>query len=204
MGRPKPLLRVGGKTLLGRALDSVLRSGVAETVVVLGHAAGQVRMSVPLHRTVVVENPEYERGISTSLQVGIRAAPPETVAFLIVLGDQPFVETETIDLLLSSWKPAGPKILIPTFRSHRGNPVLLDRSLRDAILSLRGDVGFRSLFDQHLADVREIPVDDPGILVDLDAPEQLETLSRGLRSRRPMRALLEELAETTHGDGGAG
>lgn len=200
MGRPKPLIPVGGKPLLARVLESVQRSLVAETIVVLGHAAKRIRKAVPLRDLVVVENPDHRMGMSTSLRAGIRAASRAADAYLIVLGDQPFVASETLNTLVSSWRAKGPRILIPTFRGRRGNPVLLDRSLAGEIRRLRGDAGFRSVFTRHADDIREVPVDDPGVLLDLDTPRQLKALSTGLRTGRPVRAVLQKLtaAESRH------
>lgn len=192
MGRPKPLIPVGGRPLLARVLETVRRSLVTETIVVLGHAADRIRKAVPLRDVVVVENPDHRRGMSTSLRAGVRAASRAADAYLIVLGDQPFVASETLNTLISSWQSNGPRILIPTFRGRRGNPVLLDRSLAGEICRIRGDVGFRSVFTRHADDIRELPVDDPGVLLDLDTPRQFKALSAGLRSGRPVRAVLED------------
>ncbi len=196
MGQPKPLLSINDRPLLDPVLDTVRRSRVDEIVVVLGHAADRVRKAVPLHGTVVVENPDYERGMSTSLQAGIRSADSAAEAFLVVLGDQPFVSSETIDALVGSWKRGGARILIPTFLGKRGNPVLVDRSLAGEVDTIRGDTGCRALFHDHPQDIREVPVDDPGILVDIDTPNQLENLTRSLASGRPVRKILEALVST--------
>lgn len=193
MGRPKPLIPVEGRPLLAHILEAVRRSLVTETIVVLGHAAERIRKAVPLLDVVVVENPDHRMGMSTSLRAGIRAASQAADAYLIVLGDQPFVASETLNTLISSRQANGPRILIPTFHGRRGNPVLLDRSLAAEIRRIRGDVGFRSVFTRHADDIREIPVDDPGVLLDLDTPRQLKALSTGLRSGRPVRAVLENL-----------
>lgn len=194
MGVPKPLLPFRGRLLLAHALDAVRRSSVATTVVVLGAAADRVRAAVPMQGVEVVQNPAYARGLSTSLQAGV-AAVPRADGFLFVLGDQPFVLTRTIDALVRSWEPDGSKILIPTFRGRRGNPVLVDRTLARTVETLRGDEGFRAIFPDHAGDIREIPVADPGILVDLDTPEQVEALEKMLASGRPVRAVLEEWVE---------
>lgn len=191
MGRPKPLLHLRGRPLLDYALDAVREASVAQTVVVLGAAAERIRAAVPMADVEVVHNPEYEVGLSTSLRAGVAAAR-DADAFLFVLGDQPFVSSQTIDRIVRSWESGGTGILIPTFRGRRGNPVLVDRSIAREVETLRGDAGFRSLFAEHAADVREIPVDDPGVLVDLDTPEQVEALDHLLASGRPLWPVLEE------------
>ncbi len=193
MGQPKPLLTISDRPLLDIAVDTVRRAEVDEIVVVLGHAADRVRRAARLEGALVVENPEYERGMSTSLQAGIRSADPAAGAFLVVLADQPFISSGTIDALVGSWRHGGARILIPTFLGKRGNPVLVDRSLAGEMDAIRGDIGCRALFRDHPHDIREVPVDDPGILVDLDTPDQLETLATSLATGRPVRKVLESL-----------
>ncbi|HYM40330.1 MAG TPA: NTP transferase domain-containing protein [Thermoplasmata archaeon] len=196
MGQPKPLLRIAGRPLLAQVLATVRKSQAAETVVVLGHEASRVRAEMPLKHVAVVVNPDYEAGMSTSLRSGVHAASRTSNAFLIVLGDQPYVASSTLDRLIASWHPNGPRILIPVFRGRRGNPVLLDRSLANELDTIHGDVGCRALFGNHADEILEVPVEDPAILVDLDTPEQVETLSNGLAAGRPIPELLQALLPT--------
>ena len=193
MGRPKLLLSVGGRSLLDRTLDAVGRSRVRRTVVVLGAHADALRAAVALKGATVVVNPEYAEGMSTSIRAGLRTAGPNADAYLIVLGDEPFVAPETMDHIIAAWGPGGPLALIPTFRGRRGHPILVDRRLAPRIEEVSGDTGYRTFFRED--EVREVPVDDPGILFDVDSPGDLEDLEQGLRSGRPLAQTLEDLVQ---------
>src|SRR5206468_4302660 len=206
MGSPKPLLTLDGRPLLERVLETVRDAAVDDIVVVLGHEADRVRDGVSFDGAHVVVNPAYIEGMSTSLQAGVRAADPRSDGFLIVLGDQPFVQSATINTLIERRNGSQAKILIPTYGGARGNPVLLDRSLSEDVQSITGDQGCRAIFGHHTRGILEVPVDDPGILVDLDTPEQItraEEVVRTGRSIEGLVAMTEHDRSHSHPPGGA-
>src|SRR5262249_7429381 len=102
MGTPKQLLRLGTKTLLDRVLETGPASAAGEFVLVLGAAADEIQRSVATSDVKVVINPDYQQGMGTSLRKGIAALSPSTNAALVVLGDQPFVSSSTLDLLMAA------------------------------------------------------------------------------------------------------
>ncbi len=67
-------------------------------------------------------------------------------------------------------------IFVPTWQGKRGNPVLWTLDLLPEIGTLTGDVGVKALMDRHPTKVREVPVDESGVLTDVDTPEALEKL----------------------------
>lgn len=196
MAAPKPLLRLAGEPMLARVLSSVRGSRVGQVVVVLGAERDRVRREVPLDGATVVDNPEYAAGMSTSIRAGLRAAHQGADAFVIVLADQPFVSPATINALIDARAETGARILIPTFRGMRGNPVLVDGSLADEVAAITGDQGCRAIFGHHPNEIREVPVGDPGVLIDFDTKEQVvraeETLARGA----PLESLVRESVST--------
>lgn len=190
MGRPKPLVRLAGTPLLAHALQSLRGSTVRDIVVVLGSSAEEVRRDVPLEGTRVIVNERYSDGMSSSIRAGLEAAPDRAEAFLIVLGDQPLVSSATIDALVRRRRVEHARIVVPSFRGTRGNPVLFDRSLAPEIEDVRGDVGCRSVVADHASEVVEVPVEDPGILLDVDTPGDLEALERAMRDGTPLERLV--------------
>jgi len=115
--------------------------------------------------------PDFADGMSASLKAGIAAVSSECTAALICLGDMPFVRPETLDRLAQFHSDQA--AIFPTCQSRRGNPVLLARSLFAGIMQLSGDEGARSLLRTIPGQVVELPVDDPGILRDIDQPDML-------------------------------
>lgn len=193
MGEPKPLLPVAGRPLLDHVLSAVRESRADDIVVVLGHAADRVRRRVSLEGTRAIVNEAYAEGMSTSLRAGVHAANPRADGLLIILGDQPFVSPATLDLLIAQREGTDAKILVPTYRGRRGNPVLVDRSLSNEIDAITGDQGCRAIFGQHPEGILEVPVEDPGILIDLDTPEQVARAEEAVREGQPIDCLLAEV-----------
>jgi molybdenum cofactor cytidylyltransferase len=190
MGVPKPLVPIDGRPLLDYVLRTVRASGVDEIVVVLGHEADRVRTAIPLHGIRAIVNDAYEDGMSTSIRAGVRAANSRSKGFLIVLGDQPFVTSKTVGELIARRNESRATIVIPTFRGQRGNPVVLDRSLARDIHRLTGDQGCRAIFGRHADGILEVPVQDPGVLIDLDTPDQIARAEETVRSGRPIADLI--------------
>ena len=193
MGEPKQLLRLGGKTLLEQVLDSARSAAVDEIVVVLGAAAENIRQQVDLSKTKVVINSSYQQGMGTSLGAGLAALDPAINAVLILLGDQPFVRPATLDRICEEYRRSHAQIVIPLYKGFRGNPVLLDRSVFPEVMALSGDVGCRAIFGDHLEGIVKLPVDDVGILLDIDSKADFEKL-QSVNVSTPDKSLLE-LAE---------
>jgi molybdenum cofactor cytidylyltransferase len=183
MGRPKQNLPLSGVPILEMTLRTFRRSKVGKVVVILGAHAEEVKKDVKFAGEEVVFNPRFSDGMSSSLRFGLDRLGTEVEAAIVALGDQPFVRSTTIDGIVAAYGKTGAKIVVPTYRGTRGNPVLFDRSVFPLIGRIRGDVGARSVVEQNAADVLELEVPDEGILVDIDTPSDLEGETE-VRSRR--------------------
>ena len=176
MGEAKQLLRFGENTLLERAIENVRASRVDEIVLVLGHEARTIQERVSVRNLKVALNEAYQQGMGTSLRTGLAKLDSEIDAALIVLADQPFVRPATVDLLIDEYERSKAQILIPVYKGFRGNPVLLDRSVFPEVMALSGDIGCRAIFGDHLDGILKVPVEDIGILLDLDSKADFERL----------------------------
>jgi molybdenum cofactor cytidylyltransferase len=190
MGTAKQLLRLDDRPLLQHVLDCVRASAAKEIVLVLGFAAEEIRRGIDVQNVRVVFNESYRQGMGTSLKAGLSAVDPQCAGALIVLADQPFVRPETLDLLMAEHHRSKAQIVIPTYRGFRGNPVILDRSVFAEVMALDGDIGCRAIFGDHLEGIVKLPVDDAGILLDIDRQSDFEALRRAGRTERE-KALLE-------------
>jgi molybdenum cofactor cytidylyltransferase len=206
MGAVKQLLELDGRALLQHVLDSVRNSVVDEIILVLGHAADTIERELELRSVRVVLNENYRRGMGSSLKVGLSAVNAEAEAALIILADQPFVRPATFDQIIAERQRSGAQIVIPTYRGFRGNPVLLDRSVFPEVMALDGDIGCRAIFGNHIGGIAKLPVDDVGILLDIDRRDDFEALRRAGGRAQMEKTLLEavdlqgrELAEAACG-----
>ncbi|GLI39357.1 molybdenum cofactor cytidylyltransferase [Geobacter hydrogenophilus] len=178
MGRPKQILPFRGRTVLECVVDNALTSGLHRVVVVLGHEAEAVMPLLGHRRVTTVVNPVYREGQSSSLKAGLGALTAETDAALFLLGDQPLVTPDTINLVIAAFADSPSPIVIPTFEGHRGNPVLFGRETFPRIEALSGDHGARGLFREYGDDIRSIDVQTPAIHFDLDTEEDYLRLLR--------------------------
>jgi molybdenum cofactor cytidylyltransferase len=197
MGEPKQLLQLGGKTLLEQVLGNVRTAKVNDIVLVLGFAAEAIAQQVAIEGVKVVINESYEQGMGSSLRVGLSALDPLTEATLIVLADQPFVRSQTLDQIIDRYRQSNAQIVIPMYQGFRGNPVLLDRSVFPEVMALSGDIGCRAIFGDHLEGIVKVPVDDIGILLDIDSKDDFEKLQRFGQGEEDPGALIE--AADLHG-----
>lgn len=170
-GRCKQLMPLAGKPLLQHVLDNLRASQADEVVVVLGAHATEIRNGVRFDRERIVLNPDFAQGMSTSIQAGLRSLPEAAEAAMIVLADQPFVQPSTFDALIDGYRQSRAPVVLPTYNGQRGNPVIIDRALFAEMMSIRGDIGFRSLFGEHA--MMTVPVDDHGVVTDVDTPADL-------------------------------
>ena len=175
-GGCKQLVRMSGKTLLDHVLDTLrTATTIHDVLVVLGARAEEIRREVRFDCERIVMNPDHARGMSTSIHAALRALPENTDAAMFVLADQPFVSPQTIDALASEYERSKAALIVPTYKGARGNPVVAARSLFGEMMSIKGDVGLRALFDKYAATIVRIPVDDVGIVTDIDTPQDLDT-----------------------------
>jgi molybdenum cofactor cytidylyltransferase len=165
-----------GRPLVRHAAQAALASRARPVVAVLGHEREAVAAALEGLDLALVDNPDYARGLSTSLKRGFAALPPDVEAALVLLADMPRIGPTLLDELAAAWKAAGrPAALVPTHGGRRGNPVVLSRALEPAIMALEGDHGAGPLL-RGRAGVAEWPVDEAGVALDVDTREALAAL----------------------------
>jgi len=174
MGRNKLLIELDGATLVERAVDAALASQAAPVIVVLGHQATEIAARLAGRPVVLVENPDYAQGLSTSLKRGLAALPETADGAVICLADMPGIGRQLIDRLIAGFSPVeGREIILPIRNGKRGNPVLWSRRFFPELQSVSGDTGAKHVIGAYPEYVTEIEAPDDGVLIDLDTPEAL-------------------------------
>ena len=174
MGEFKPLLPLGGATVIENTVASALAGRAERAVVVTGYRGGEVE-SVLRHRfgDVVrfVRNPDYAAtDMLRSAQIGVEVLPA-CEAFFLLPGDMPAVSRETFRKLLEVRKQGRPLLAFPTLNGYRKHPPLVDARLIPEILAFHGEGGLRELWSRFEDDTVTVPVEDGGVWLDLDTPE---------------------------------
>ena len=170
-GSDKLLLDVDGEPMVVRAARNLLAAGLP-VVCVARDAAGPVaRLLAGIPGVSVSACPEARLGMGRSLAWGV-ATVPRADAWLVALGDMPWVESDTVRVLSDALRTRA-SMVVPEYRGDRGHPVGFARHWREHLLALAGDQGARRLLADHPREVQRIPVQDPGILRDVDHPRDL-------------------------------
>jgi CTP:molybdopterin cytidylyltransferase MocA len=174
LGRPKALVVVGGQSLVERGV-ALLRDGGAHPVIVVTGAAE------PADRpgsAVMVRNPDWATGMGSSLAVGLAAVPPDCVAAVIALADQPLVGGESVRRLIAA-AAGGAPVAVACYEGRPRNPVLIGREHWPAVLALAtGDVGARPFLRAHPELVTQVECGDVGRPDDIDSADDLASAER--------------------------
>lgn len=174
----KLLAEIDGRPMLARVLDEVRAYRPVVTVVVLGHGADRIETALEWQDQIRVRNHQPDRGLSSSLQVGIdvlRALPEPLDGAFIVLGDQPALRTDVMRALEAAVEQARPgdrPAVTPRYASGGArNPVLLLRPAWSWVDELEGDLGLGLLIEARPDQVLQVEV--PGAMPDVDTAADL-------------------------------
>lgn len=176
MGRPKQLLDWGGRPLVRAAAETALAARLDPLLVVVGGARVEVEAALAGLPLMIVANPDYASGQSSSLRVGIGALGPDAGAVVVLLGDQPFVTAAIVARLVAEWRASAAPIVAPIYAGQRGNPVLFARALFPELLAIQGDQGARAVLAADRARIHLVEFEDPRPLADIDTLEDYERL----------------------------
>jgi molybdenum cofactor cytidylyltransferase len=179
-GRPKQLLKLKGKYLLEYVLTAALDSELNHVVLVLGHDHQNILQALgacTLHeRLQVVINHRYLEGQSRSLQAGLLKIRQTFPSVMFLLGDQPLLDSNTIDHMLDRFRYSGKDICVPVCKDKRGNPTIFNRVLYDQLLAIEGDIGARNIIRANPERVLYLEMNDPLRFFDIDSQKDLTNL----------------------------
>lgn len=180
MGEPKQLLPFADSTILETVVDNMLESKFNEVIVIIGHCAEQMQQLIADRPVKTVFNPDYHKGMLTSVQAGVRSLNLANVnesrnAFSLMLVDQPFITSTLIDKIIDAYTQVEEGIVLPSYNYRRGHPVIFNHKYADVIISLGVDSdGVRSLYKTYHDDIHYVDVDTDAILRDIDYKEDYE------------------------------
>lgn len=177
MGRPKMLLPWGEVTVLGRVIAAYQAAGIEDILVVTGGAHEQVAAIAEGAGVRSVFNEHFSRGeMLSSLQRGLDSVFPDSSlqAVLVGLGDQPQVQAECVRLICDTFRQRASRLIVPSYRQRRGHPWLVERSLWKEILEMTPAESPRDFLNRHAGEIDYVEVDMPGILADLDTPQDYQ------------------------------
>ena len=177
MGRDKALLTYRGRTFLETIISNLGAAGIKNVTVVLGHHAEAIQRAVDVGTVRVVINQEYQRGQTSSLQLGLAAAAADSPeAIILCLVDHPAISPEVIAELRKRFESTRPPVLIPTYKGERGHPVVIGQKLFPELLALLPAEPANAVIRKYRNETQFVEVTDRGILIDVDDPPTYERL----------------------------
>ena len=183
-GEPKALLPVDDRSAVRRIADVCLADGFEPVTVVVGPHRHAIAHELRGLDVQLVDSEDWEEGRTASVQAGLSAVPPDRdVLFWPV--DHPFVRPRTVDALLAA---RDSDILgvwfIPTYEGRGGHPVVWRPAVRNDIFDLRPDAPLRALLPEFGPQVRRVPVEDPGVVANVDTLDAFRAAAASWQGER--------------------
>ncbi len=175
-GGVKQLARVGGESLIQKALDSANRSKADYVYLVVGHDASEIAGKVEIGRAEIVLNKDFRKGLSSSLKASISNLPEDCVGTLFMVADQPFLHSKQLDQMIGTFVRHKDRIIALAFEGEPRNPVIIPRALFPEILNLKGDTGAIEIVRSHNQILTLIEMKNEKIFFDVDTRSDLEEL----------------------------
>ena len=181
----KLLLPFQGKTILETTLSNILEADIGEVIVVVGHEAEKVKAVLKNYSIIIVENLDYHKGMTTSIQTGILATQnsklkTQNSGYMICLSDMVLIEPYEYRLLaqqfLDFYKQDEKVIIQPVFKKKRGNPVIFSSFYKNVILETEDTEGCRSVVQAHKKHVKLVEMPTNHVLQDVDFIEDYKRL----------------------------
>ena len=175
MGTPKALLLdADGRTFVARIVRAFASAGITQIVIITGSQHDAIEAAVKADRPPVmprlVRNPDPARGQLSSLWTGLDALDGDAPGVLMTLVDVPMLHPATIRAVVDAWHEPHAPIVRPAMGDRHGHPVLFDRQTFDALRRAPLSEGAKAVVHAYAGRVVNVPVDDPGSLIDVDTP----------------------------------
>jgi molybdenum cofactor cytidylyltransferase len=182
MGTNKLFLELSGTTVLRRAALTAAAAGLDPILVVLGHESKRAQVELTGLSCATIFNPEYARGMNTSLRAGISGVSESAPAAVVLLADMPFVTSEMIRQLVERWRVGNVPLVVSVYGDVVAPPILYASSLFPELRALDGDGCGKRVIKKHRGEALDVswPV---SALTDLDVPADVERVRTALEGR---------------------
>jgi len=181
MKRNKMLLPFGEGTVIENTVQRFFQAQVNGVAVVVGHQQEEIRQALASYPVQFIENPHFPEGMSSSVKAGIKVLgeDPQVDGVMIIPGDMPLVKKETVCAVREKFRESFSPVIIPVYEGKKGHPVYFARTLFRRLEEISGDVGAREVVRENLASCFFLEVNDAGVLIDIDSPEEYAKWSKG-------------------------
>lgn len=160
------------RTIIEHIVYQLIKSRIDPIVVVTGHNAKDVKQALKPYDVEIVYNKAYRTGeMLSSLKAGLQALPVHVAAGLVVLGDQPRLQSKVLYQLLTRYATGRHDLIVPSYQERRGHPILIARRHWGEILNMKPGATLRDLLNAHADSIEYVVVDNDSVLRDVDTPQ---------------------------------
>ncbi|HQR53387.1 MAG TPA: nucleotidyltransferase family protein [Burkholderiales bacterium] len=176
-GGEKLLTPLADGTPVAVATTRLLVAALPQVVAVVRPASDVLATALRACGAQVVVCPDADEGMGTSLACGVRATP-HWQGWLVALADMPCVAPTTVRALAAAIA-GGAALAAPYYHGRRGHPVCFGERYRAALATLSGTHGARDVVAAAGDDLVALNCDDPGVLIDIDTPDDFARIAAG-------------------------
>ncbi|HEX2768307.1 MAG TPA: NTP transferase domain-containing protein [Geobacteraceae bacterium] len=178
MGEFKPLLPLGGITILERTVSLFQGAGIGDVRIVTGYRGAELEPLLVRLGARTVTNPRYSEGMFSSVVAGVATLGSEVDAFFVLPVDVPLVRPATIRRLLDLHRQEHADVIYPRFLGQRGHPPLIASRHAREIAQWQGEGGLKAALGQWESAALDVDVADGNILLDMDTPDAYGLLKK--------------------------
>lgn len=176
----KLFLKYKGNWIINHVMQNLWASRKSELVIVMNNNDNDLLNGQRSEEIQVVVNPDYKRGMTTSIQAGVNAASRSATGYMICLADQPLMKADEYNEIMERFEllvKHDPKsIVVPFYEGQKGNPVIFSEVHREAILNHQEMEGCKQIVQTNKQHVYKVEMHSDHILRDVDTPEDYEGL----------------------------
>ena len=162
-GENKLTKEIQGTPLIKLSVKNILASAINELIIVVGHQKEIIEKLIDKNEKIkFVFNKNFESGIASSIKTGLNNLSEKTEAFFICLGDMPMVNHDIYNQLIKS--KDNKEIIVPNYKGQQGNPVLFNKSMKEKIIVITGDIGAKKILELNKDKILNLEVNDLSII----------------------------------------
>ena len=174
-GENKLSKKIQGIPLIKLSVKNILASSIDELIIVLGYQKEIIEKLIDKNEKIkFVFNKDFESGMASSIKIGLDNLSEKTDAFFICLGDMPMVNHNIYNQLIKSKN--NKEIIVPNYKGQQGNPVLFNKSMKEKIINITGDVGAKNILELNKDKILNLEINDQGVTKGFDTQDNFNSL----------------------------
>ena len=148
--------------LIKHSVKNILAASIDELIIILGYQKEIIEKLIDKNEKIkFVFNKDFESGIASSIKTGLNILSEKNEAFFICLGDMPMVNPNIYNQLIKS--KDNKEIIVPNYNGQQGNPVLFNKSMKEKIINISGDVGAKKILERNKDKIFNLEINDQSI-----------------------------------------